>query len=962
MCKVFSVIFFFMVACVVSSAQVFIINDNLTAGRLAEVEATVIDSLTNDPVAFASVYVVPVKDTTITNFTLSDAEGKAKLEEVPYGEYVFHVEMLGYKPYVTSKYFRDKNVDIGTVKLQVDENYLKAAMVTDVGNPIIVKKDTVEFNASSFQVGANAMLKDLLMRMPGMEITDEGKVMFNGEKIDKLTVGGRTFFFDDQSTALNNLPASIVDKIRVIDRESESTRATGIQDGSREKVLDVGLKKEYEKGWFGNAGLKGGTTLTDGQENPLRDDRGILYSGNVLASAYSEKDQLTLIGNGMNLNDSNGVVFVMVSSDGTRSTNLGQIASAAQLGVNANTSRIKGVETTVGANYKYGDSRTGTTSARTTFQEDGNLYSNSEDSGRQYSNNIASNMEFKKEEGKVMFTFRPSFSYSKTDSRNSSSTETSREGSFLNRSESSGSSLNTDRYVYGSGSITIRQIGAKEGRMINIGFNANLGGSEGESHEFSSMRMASGNEERSLNYVSNGDTRSLGGSLKYAEPLGERWLLSFNSNLNYSMDNSLRDAFDASGKNEYYSSESRNHSIEQYYGLTAQYSFNEGKSWFSFGPKLDGKLNETYSKSFNVAQTTGEDEWFWTVSPILRMQHVMGDNRLNFYVTGYSQQPSRSSMIPTMNIINPSRPTLGNIYLKPYSYSYTSFDWNRNDREKFTTMMFSTYGNIKSNPITYARWYDSDGILYSIPVNSRKKSLNWTIYGNYTTPLDSKKHWFVTLGVRSDLLRSTSYQTKGSHDGIDRETFDYGSFMESFWGDSEGNLFYSGKSGFAESRTTTFSPSGTLTLKYNSGGFSGRAFTSLSEDIARYSLDPTLNMNTLDSKAGVAVNYKTKHEYEFDTDIAYAWFKGYSAGYGAPEWHWNAVISKNIGSFNLSVKIHDILDQTRTLTHTVTANYEEDTYQLVMGRYILFGLKWNFGKMNATHSQRAQSAAWDMVF
>ena len=152
-------------------------------------------------------------------------------------------------------------VDLGAIKLQADEKYLEAAVVSDVGNPIVVKKDTVEFNASSFQVGTNAMLKDLLKRMPGMEITDDGKVKFNGRAIDKLTVGGRTFFFDDQSTALNNLPASVVDKVRVIDRESESTRATGLQDGNREKVLDVGLKKEYEKGWFGNAGVKGGTTF-----------------------------------------------------------------------------------------------------------------------------------------------------------------------------------------------------------------------------------------------------------------------------------------------------------------------------------------------------------------------------------------------------------------------------------------------------------------------------------------------------------------------------------------------------------------------------------------------------------------------------------------------------------------------------------------------------------------------------
>ena len=247
-----------------SNAQVIILGDNVLTGRLSEIHATVVDSLTNEPISFASAYVIPAKDTTISNFTLSDAEGKVNLEEVPYGNYIFHIEMLGYRPFVKEQYFRDRIVEMGTIKLTIDENYLKAAVVTDVGNPIVVKKDTVEFNASSFQVGTNAMLKDLLKRMPGMEVTEDGKVKFNGGEIDKLTVGGRTFFFGDQSTALNNLPASIVDKVRVIDRESESTRSTGLEDGNREKVLDVGLKKEYEKGWFGNAGIKGGTTLAGG--------------------------------------------------------------------------------------------------------------------------------------------------------------------------------------------------------------------------------------------------------------------------------------------------------------------------------------------------------------------------------------------------------------------------------------------------------------------------------------------------------------------------------------------------------------------------------------------------------------------------------------------------------------------------------------------------------------------------
>ena len=132
--------------------------------------------------------------------------------------------------------------------------------------------------------------------------------------------------------------------------------------------------------------------------------------------------------------------------------------------------------------------------------------------------------------------------------------------------------------------------------------------------------------------------------------------------------------------------------------------------------------------------------------------------------------------------------------------------------------------------------------------------------------------------------------------------------------------------------------------------------------ISRYSLNPQADLNILSARFFGRGSYTTKHEFEFITDLAYVLYKGYSAGYGQPEWQWNAEISKNIGAFNLSVKVHDILNQTRSLSHSVTANYEEDSYRLVMGRHILFGVKWNFGKMNAAHSQRAQNAAWNMVF
>jgi hypothetical protein len=942
-------------------AQVVIINDNLFQGRMSEIKTTVLDSLTNEPVGFASVYVIPSKDTTITNFTLTDAKGEARLDEVPYGSYVFRVEMMGYKPFVKERFFREEHVDMGTVRLQVDEQFLQAATITDIGNPIVVKKDTVEFNASSFRVGANAMLKDLLKRMPGMEITEDGKVKFNGQEIDQITIGGRTFFFNDQSTALNNLPAAVVDKIRVIDRESEQTRASGIQDGTREKVLDVALKKEYEQGWFGNVGLKGGTTLGKKEgDDVLRDNRGLLYNGNALVSAYSEKDQVTVIANGQNINESN-VVVVIVDEDGQRSRMNQGLSSAAQLGVNANTSRIKDVETTVSVNYKYTDTDSGTRADRTTYQEDGDLSSTTENKGKSYANALSANMEFQKEEGKVWFHVRPSFRYDKTDSFSSGASETFRSGSFVNSSDNTSHSLSLNKSAYFDSDITFRGLGGKERRTVTLDAYLNYRVNLGESDESSVLTTGEGIDSRAMRYDSGGQTFDWSGSLGYTEPVGEKWTLSATGEFSWSRRNTVRDAFDAGGRNDYYSSGSRTRYMAQKYNLAAQYKFGE-KSWLTVGGSLSGILNETFSKSYGIEDITGEDEWSWFVTPTFRFQHSAGNDRINISSSGYTQRPGSSRMLPVLNISNPSRLSIGNVYLKPSSYTYFSATWTRNNRERFSTLMAYLYGQVYIKPVVSAMWYDPDGILYSVPVNAQKPSLSSSLLIDYTTPLDAGKLWSLTLEGSFDYSFSTGYQARTTLSALDTDTFDYSEFMSDFWGNDDGDRFYGGQSGFGESRTQSFMPEAEIIVKYNGDHYSFSIGADTQGRIVRYSLDPSVDMNTLETRLTADASYTTRHEFEFNTDLAYVFYKGYAEGYGAPEWRWNAEVSKNLGAFNLSVKVHDILNQRRNLTHTVTANYEEDSYRLIMGRYILFGVKWNFGKMNAVHSQRAQRAARNMVF
>ena len=963
--RVLSVLFLLLAFGFVSEAQVVIINDNLFAGRLSEVRVTVLDSVSREPMSFASVYVIPAKDTTISNFTLTDAQGLAKLEEIPYGEYSFHIEMMGYLPVVKKNYFRERIVEMGTILLRPDEKFLKAAVVTDVGNPIVVKQDTVEFNASSFRVGANAMLKDLISRMPGMEITDDGKVKFNGETIDKLTVGGRTFFFDDQSMALNNLPASVVDKVRVIDRESESARASGVQDGSREKVLDVALKKEYEEGWFGNVGIKGGTTVSSsGEDEPLRDDRGLLFDANALVSAYNKKDQLTLIGSAQNVSDNSGlVVFRNMGGEESDPLSSGMVglSSAAQAGLNLNTSRIKDVESTLSASYRYTDTDTGSETYRTTFQEDGDIFTSVSRSGKSFVNSFSSNLEMKKEKGKVWFHFRPSFRHDRTDRLTSGTSATDREGIRINSSENASRTFDVSRDADFSSDMTVRELWGKKKRSLRLGLNGSYGDGEGNSTEESVLHIAGQTEGRSMRYDSGSGNYQFGGSVMFTEPFGEKWTVSTTARLDFSHRNSERNAFDASGRNEYYSSESDFRSLNQRYGLSAQYSFGQG-SWFSFGAQMSGVLNETFSKSFGISQTTGVDEWDWFLTPTMRFQHMKGGDRLFLSASGYTQRPSSSRMLPVLNITDPSSLVVGNVFLRPYSITSFNANWNRNDKKKFSNLMLYLFGQVSTKPITYARWYDSDGILYTVPVNARKPSLMSSLYASYTTPLDERKIWSLTLSGNMSYSKSTSYQTQSVISGLDKDTFDYSAFMSRFWGDESGDRFFSGESGFGESNTAVVSPNLSFRVKYNRESLSMVAGANSTGNISRYSLNPDFNRNTLDTRLTYDVTYTTKKGFELSSDISYVFYRGYPVGYGQSEWQWNASVSKNVGAFNLSLTVHDILDQTRNLTHAVSANYIEDSYRLVMGRYILFGIKWNFGKMNAAHSARAQDAAWNMVW
>ena len=157
-------------------AQSVVSLDMLQRNMNVKVKLTLKDAKTSEPITWASVYLIPQGDTTITHFALSDDKGDVELKEVPTGKYELNAEMIGYLPHKKVYTFKNWSEDLGIIKMEENQEYLDAAKVTAAGNAIQVKQDTIIFNASSFKVGENDMLADLLKKMPGIEVGSDGSV------------------------------------------------------------------------------------------------------------------------------------------------------------------------------------------------------------------------------------------------------------------------------------------------------------------------------------------------------------------------------------------------------------------------------------------------------------------------------------------------------------------------------------------------------------------------------------------------------------------------------------------------------------------------------------------------------------------------------------------------------------------------------------------------------------------
>ncbi|WP_199141144.1 TonB-dependent receptor [Pedobacter sp. ASV12] len=259
------------------------------AQEVATVTGKLFSAKSGEAIPYAAAVLTETADSTKRTGVITNFSGEFSFKDLKRTEYLLKLSALGYKTIRMKVAANSGIVNLGTLKMEEDAISLKEVNVTGQQANMKVKKDTLEFNAGAFKTKPNAAVEELLKKLPGVEIDKDGNILVQGQKVSRLTVDGKDFFGTDPKTATKNLPADAIAKVQIVDSKTQEAKATGIDDGQREKVLNLTIKEDKKNGWFGNANVAGGTT-----------DK---YNGYLSANHFNKNLQFAVLGMSNNVNN-----------------------------------------------------------------------------------------------------------------------------------------------------------------------------------------------------------------------------------------------------------------------------------------------------------------------------------------------------------------------------------------------------------------------------------------------------------------------------------------------------------------------------------------------------------------------------------------------------------------------------------------------------------------------------------
>lgn len=888
------------------------------------VQGTIIEKSTDEPLEQATIRLLNVKDSTLVKGNASGKNGAFSIPNVKPGSYLLSVSFIGFDPLYQPLQITGKvnPVNVGKLYLSDEGVMLGEAVVTGKAPEMVVRNDTLEYNADSYKVAEGSVLEDLLKKMPGVEIDSQGKITVNGKEVKKVLIDGKEFFSDDPKVASKNLPTKMIDKVQVLDRLSDMAQMTGFNDGDEETVINLTVKPGMKQGWFGNAYAGYGSK-----------DR---YEANAMVNRFLNNDQLTLMGganntNNMGFTDLGSTMFQGMS--GMRRGGRGGGGSGAGNGITQsgngglNFSKEFNTEMTVGGNARYAHSDNDAWSKSSTqniLPNDQSSYSNELNYSTNKSDNVGANFRMEwKPDTLTRIIFTPNFSYNQNHNS---------EISDFNTLDNAMDTVNVGKSEYFargegynvSGTLDFSRKLNSSGRVFSVSISGGYNDSYNKGTNYSrtqyyQLEGANRDEliDQQFRYDNNGyNYRAF---LSWVEPLGHNNFLQATYSLSQQQQESLKKTFIQDENGDYtvldidYSQSYTNTFVNQ----RASLAFKSQRQKFNY--TLGFNVDPSYSKSRSFVGDSTLNEMkrhVVNLSPTAQFNYIF-DRRTNLRIDydGRTSQPSMTQLQPVPDLSDPMNTIIGNPDLKPKYTNNLRLRFQKFSPERQQAFMVFANGSYTLNDIVSQTNYD--------PSSGKKETTYKNINGNWNANL--RAIFNTPLRNRHFTINSMTMFSYSNTNG---------------YVDADKNI---NKNLVASERLGIDFRSDYLDLGVNG---------SIRYNGVNNSLQGQQDRNTFNYVGGGNTTIYLPWNFRIESDINYSTNSGYAAGYEQNEVLWNAAISKQFLKNNqgtLRFKIYDILQQRSNISRNVTANYIQDVEYNTLGSYFMFHFIYRFSIFKGTN-------------
>ncbi len=957
------------------------------------VKGIVLDESTKEPVASAIAAVIG--DSGIVSNVNTNEEGRFSLNVKTPGKYRLRVSFIGYGTYNEDISVKEgqQTIDMDTIPM-ISGQELGTALVTAQAAKVAQVEDTTIYNASAYRVPTGSTLEALVKQFPGIQVSDDGTITWNGKTVGEFLINGKDFFKGDTETAMKNLPSDLVSQIKAYDKKSDYAEQTGIDDGNETTVLDIITKRELNESWITNNDLGIGT---HGR-----------YSDRIFISRFTDRTHLTVIGNLNNTNSRGmGGPRGFGGDNGQTTRKNAGISYSWENGLKRNSPGYFSFSTDMRFDHRINQLESETSSETFLSSGGSSSFGNSLSNRRTSSGSFKANANIRwQPDSMTQISFRPQLSYSSSKSKSQSQSATFNDDPYevgqaespldsvmramaiptytlsdalaaitVNGSHQRSRSKSHDFSLSGNLNVTRRL--SSNGTNLSLSLSGGWGKSKSRNYSLSDIRYF--NTDRGPSFINRytytpSKNWNISARMGYVQSLGGRWFSELQYEFSHRFSDSERTLYRLDSIPYKFPGEGYDYFLADDFTLgtlAAQEVLNEvideNNSQYAryhyynhnvrLGVRLSGNpLNFSAGVSLNPQHTTLDyvrpglidtrvNRNVFNVAPELRLRYrASRTNNFELTYRGSASQPSMTDLIDVWDDSNPLNISGGNPNLKPswtnrFNAMYRGYNTDRQQGLSARINYEQTSNSISSRVV-----YDENtGVRYTRPDNI---SGNWNAGGNFmfNTPLDYDRYLTLTTNTNVRYNNAVGYISTTDSHASTRALLGiyYTPRLLSATGGSgtDYSEIYDNATNLSQKNTTrTLDIDETLNLAYRRSWFDIGLVGRVQYKHARATLTDNSNLDTWQFSYGASANFTFDWGMAISTDIRMSSRRGYEvSSMNTNELVWNAQISQSFLSnraATISLQFFDILHKQSNISRTLSATMRSDSRTNAINSYMM---------------------------